>query len=102
MIKCNVGSAMPLEDEIEIEVKGRDVVSGIPKMISVTSVDIRKALEESVNKIVNGVLRLLEKTPPELSADIFDRGIMLSGGGAMLKGLRRKNNKRDKLASSHS
>jgi len=97
MIKCNVGSAMPLEDEIEIEVKGRDVVSGIPKMISVTSVDIRKALEDSVNKIVNGVLRLLEKTPPELSADIFDRGIMLSGGGAMLKGLGEKITKETNL-----
>ncbi len=87
MIKCSVGSAVQLEEEIEIEVKGRDLVSGIPKMIQVSSADIREALSEAVNEIVEGVLRLLEKTPPELSADIFDRGIMLSGGGALLKGL---------------
>ncbi len=87
MIKCSVGSAVPLEEEIEIEVKGRDLVSGIPKMIQVSSIDIREALSECVNEIVNAVLSLLEKTPPELSADIFDRGIMLSGGGALLKGL---------------
>jgi rod shape-determining protein MreB len=87
MIKCTVGSAVQLEEEIEIEVKGRDLVSGIPKMIQVSSADIREALAEAVNEIVEGVLRLLEKTPPELSADIFDRGIMLSGGGALLKGL---------------
>jgi len=87
MIKCEVGSAVPLEEEIEIEVKGRDLVTGLPKMINVSSIDIREALSESVNKIVNAVLTLLEKTPPELAADIFDRGIMLSGGGGMLKGL---------------
>lgn len=87
MIKCTVGSAYPLKEEIEIEVKGRDLVSGIPKMIQVSSTDIRSALSEAVSEIVNSVLRLLERTPPELAADIFDRGIMLSGGGALLKGL---------------
>ena len=87
MIKCSVGSAVPLDEEIDIEVKGRDLVSGIPKMIQVSSVDIRDALAECVSEIVNAVLNLLEKTPPELAADIFDRGIMLSGGGALLKGL---------------
>ncbi len=87
MIKCSVGSAVELEEEIEIEVKGRDLVSGIPKMIQVSSFEIRSALAECVNEIVNAVLSLLERTPPELSADIFDRGIMLSGGGALLKGL---------------
>jgi len=87
MIKCSVGSAVTLEEEIEIEVKGRDLVSGIPKSIIVSSNDIRDALSESVNEIVDAVLSLLERTPPELSADIFDRGIMLSGGGALLKGL---------------
>jgi len=87
MIKCSVGSAVPLEEEIEIEVKGRDLVSGIPKSIIVSSLDIREALAESINEIVDAVLSLLERTPPELSADIFDRGIMLSGGGALLKGL---------------
>lgn len=87
MIKCEVGSAYPLEEEIEIEVKGRDLVSGIPRMIQVSSVNIREALAECVNEIVNAVLSLLERTPPELAADIFDRGIMLTGGGALLKGL---------------
>lgn len=87
MIKCSVGSAVQLEEEIEIEVKGRDLVSGIPKMITVSSVDIREALGESVSEIVDAVLSLLEKTPPELAADIYDRGIMLSGGGGLLKGL---------------
>lgn len=87
MIKCQVGSAVPLEEEIEIEVKGRDLISGIPKMIEVTSADIRQALAEPVNEIVDAVLKLLERTPPELSSDIFDRGIMLTGGGALLKGL---------------
>lgn len=87
MIKCEVGSAIPLEEEIEVEVRGRDLVSGIPKMITVNSVDIREALSEAVGEIVNAVLSLLERTPPELSADIFDRGIMLTGGGALLKGL---------------
>lgn len=87
MIKCEVGSAVPLEEEIEIEVKGRDLVSGIPRMIQVSSADIREALAEAVAEIVEAVRTLLERTPPELAADIFDRGIMLTGGGAMLKGL---------------
>ncbi len=87
IIKCQVGSAMPLDEELTIEVRGRNLVSGIPKMIEVSSVDIRDALAPAVNQIVNAVLTLLERTPPELSADILDRGIMLSGGGALLKGL---------------
>ncbi|MDQ1266576.1 MAG: rod shape-determining protein MreB [Bacteroidota bacterium] len=87
MIKCEVGSAVPLDEEIDIEVKGRDLVSGIPKMIQVSSSNIREALSESVAQIVEAVLSLLERTPPELSADIFDRGIILTGGGALLKGL---------------
>ncbi len=87
IIKCQVGSAMPLEEELTIEVRGRDLVSSIPKMIKVSSADIREALMTSVKLIVDAILILLEKTPPELSADILDRGIMLSGGGALLKGL---------------
>lgn len=90
LIKCSVGSAMPLEEELEIEVKGRDLLGGVPRMIRVSSADIRQALSESVNTIVEAILKLLERTPPELSADIFDRGIMLSGGGALLKGLDKK------------
>lgn len=87
LIKCEVGSAVELEEEIEIEVKGRDLISGIPRMITVTSADIRDALREPINIIVEAVRNLLERTPPELSADIYDRGIMLTGGGALLKGL---------------
>jgi rod shape-determining protein MreB len=87
IIKVNVGSAWPLPQEIEIEVKGRDMVSGTPKSIIVSSEAIRSALNENVSTIVEAVLALLEKTPPELSADIFDRGIILTGGGALLKGL---------------
>lgn len=89
-IKCEVGSAVELEEEIVIEVKGRDLVAGIPKMIQVSSADIRVALSDSVEAIVAAVLNLLERTPPELSADILDRGIMLTGGGALLKGLDEK------------
>lgn len=87
MIKSGVGSASKLPEEIIIEVKGRDLVDGIPKMIEISSEDIRMALDGAVSLIVEAVLNLLERTPPELSADIFDRGIILSGGGALLKGL---------------
>lgn len=87
MIKCEVGSAVELEEEIEIEVKGRDLVSGIPTMIQTSSIDIRGALSENISEIIRAVRKLLEDTPPELSADIFERGIMLTGGGALLKGL---------------
>jgi rod shape-determining protein MreB and related proteins len=86
-IKCEVGSAMPLDEEIIIQVKGRDLVAGIPKTTEVSSVEIREALSEPINAIVDAVKLSLERTPPELSADILDRGIMLTGGGALLKGL---------------
>ncbi len=87
IIKHKTGSAAPLEEELEIEVKGRDLVTGVPKMIVVSSVDIRNSLTEPISDIVNGVLRLLEQTPPELASDILERGIFLSGGGALLKEL---------------
>ena len=86
-IKCEVGSAVPLKEEITIQVKGRDLVGGIPKTIEVSSVEIREALNEAIVQIVDAVRQTLERTPPELSADILDRGIMLTGGGALLKGL---------------
>lgn len=86
-IKCEVGSAMPLKEEIAIQVKGRDLVNGVPKTTEVSSMEIREGLNEPISQIVNAVKATLERTPPELSADILDRGIMLSGGGAMLKGL---------------
>ncbi len=86
-IKCEVGSAMPLKEEINIRVKGRDLVNGIPKTTEASSVEIREALSEPVAAIVETVKLTLEHTPPELAADILDRGIMLSGGGALLKSL---------------
>ena len=89
-IKCEVGSAVPLAEEIEIEVKGRDLLNSVPKMIQVSSVDIREALEKPIALIVREVFNILVITPPELSADIYDRGIMLTGGGALLKGLDEK------------
>ncbi len=86
-IKCEVGSAMPLDEEISIQVKGRDLVNGIPKTTEGSSVEIREALNESVQQIVDAIKLTLERTPPEIAADILDRGIVLSGGGALLKGL---------------
>ncbi|MBM4169252.1 MAG: rod shape-determining protein [Ignavibacteria bacterium] len=86
-IKCEVGSAMPLKEEIGIQVKGRDLVNGVPKTTEVSSAEIREGLNEPIAQIVEAVKITLERTPPELSADILDRGIMLSGGGALLKGL---------------
>ena len=87
VIKCEVGSAVPLKEEVTIQVKGRDLVGGVPKTTEVSSVEIREALNESVVQIVDAVRQSLERTPPELSADILDRGVMLTGGGALLKGL---------------
>jgi len=87
MIKCQVGSAAPMKEEVTIQVKGRDLVQGIPTVCEVSSEEIRESLSEPVNQIIEAVRQSLEKTPPELSADIIDRGIMLTGGGALLKGL---------------
>jgi rod shape-determining protein MreB len=86
-IKMAIGSAFPMPDEPNAEIRGRDLVSGLPKTIVVSSEEIRKALEEPVNSIVDAVKETLDKCPPELSGDIMDRGIVLTGGGALLKGL---------------
>jgi len=86
-IKCEIGSAAPLDEELEMITKGRDLVNGVPRTRQVTSKDVREAISESVNTIVEAVTKSLEQTPPELSADILDRGIMLTGGGALLKNL---------------
>jgi rod shape-determining protein MreB len=86
-IKTQIGSAYPLESEMEMEVKGRDLVSGIPQNITITSEEVRKAISEQVDSIVQAVRIALEQTPPELAADIVDRGIVLTGGGGLLKGL---------------
>lgn len=86
-VKCMIGSAAPLDEEIEIQTKGRDLVNGVPRIRTVSSVEVREAIAESVNTIIESVTQSLEQTPPELSADILDRGIMLTGGGALLKNL---------------
>jgi rod shape-determining protein MreB len=87
VIKKTIGSAFPMGEEEEMNVKGRDLVSGIPQNITITSEEIRKAIAEQVGSIVQGVRIALEQTPPELAADIVDRGIVLTGGGGLLKGL---------------
>ena len=87
LIKCTIGSAMPLEEEIKTEVKGRDLVDGIPKTIEISSVEIREALNECIETIIEAVRVSLERTAPELASDILDRGIVLTGGGALLKNL---------------
>ncbi|OGJ85635.1 MAG: rod shape-determining protein [Candidatus Raymondbacteria bacterium RifOxyA12_full_50_37] len=86
-IKMQIGSAFPLEEELEMEVKGRDLVAGIPKTLKLSSAEIREALTEPVNNIVLAVKQALEQTPPELSADILDKGIVMTGGGSQLRGL---------------
>ncbi|RMH60736.1 MAG: rod shape-determining protein [Calditrichaeota bacterium] len=86
-IKCTIGSAAPLEEEMEMEVKGRDLVDGIPKTITVDSKEIRKALNDPIMQIVEAIKMSLERTPPELASDILDRGIILTGGGALLRNL---------------
>ncbi|GBC94900.1 Rod shape-determining protein MreB [bacterium HR16] len=88
-IKIKVGSAYPLEKELEMEVRGRDLIAGLPKTITVTSEEIRDALQEPINAIVERVRSVLEETPPELAADIIERGITLTGGGALLRGIDR-------------
>lgn len=86
-IKIKIGSAFPLEKEESLEIKGRDLVAGVPKTLKISSVQIREALSEPVNAIVEAVRQALERTPPELAADILDRGIILTGGGALIRGL---------------
>ena len=86
-IKTSIGSAYTLDSELVMDVKGRDLVSGIPQNITITSEEVRKAISEPVDSIVQAVRIALEQTPPELAADIVDRGIVLTGGGGLLKGL---------------
>ena len=86
-IKIRIGSAYPLEEELSMDVRGRDLISGLPKTISITSVEIREALHDPVQAIVDASKSTLEQTPPELAADLLDRGIVMAGGGALLRGL---------------
>jgi len=86
-IKIKVGSSYPLEQELTMEVRGRDLVAGLPKTLTITSEEIREALQETISIIVENVRVTLERCPPELAADLVDRGIMLAGGGALLRGI---------------
>ncbi len=86
-VKMEIGSAYPLDKPMTMEIKGRNLIEGIPKTLVITDEEIRESLEETVGTLVNAVRVALERTPPELSADIVDRGIVLTGGGALLKNL---------------
>jgi len=94
-IKMKIGSAYPLEEELTLEVKGRDLVAGLPKTITITSEEIREALQEPVRAILESTKIALERTPPELAADLIEHGIVMAGGGSLLKGL-------DKLISEET
>jgi len=95
MIKINIGSTYPLEEELTMEVKGRDLVAGLPKTMIVNSEEVREAMAEPISTVIEAVRISLERCPPELSADLVDRGMVLAGGGAMLRGL-------DKLLSEET
>jgi rod shape-determining protein MreB and related proteins len=86
-VKLEIGSAFPLDEPVTMEIKGRDLIEGIPKTLTITDAEIREALSEPISIILNAVRVALERTPPELSADIVDRGIVLTGGGSLLKNL---------------
>ncbi len=89
-IKIEIGSAFELDEELELEIKGRHLIGGIPKTTKVTSVEIRGALEPPIKAIKEGLYQSLEQTPPELASDIVDRGIVMTGGGSLLRGLDKK------------
>jgi rod shape-determining protein MreB and related proteins len=86
-VKLEIGSAYPLREEVQAEIRGRDMITGLPKTVVLSSEDVRVALEEPMVQIVDAVKSTLDKTPPELASDIMDRGIMLAGGGSLLQGL---------------
>lgn len=88
-IKIKIGSAYPLQQELRMEVRGRDLVAGLPKTVEIDSAEIREALAEPVRQIAEKLCTLLEETPPELASDVIERGITLTGGGALLRGLDR-------------
>src|ERR671914_436001 len=86
-VKLEIGSAYPLDEEVQAEIRGRDLVSGLPKTVVLTSEEVRAALEEPLVQIIDAIKETLDRTPPELASDIMDRGIMLAGGGSLLQGL---------------
>jgi len=86
-IKISIGSAMPLDEPMEIEVRGRDLLTGLPKAVMISDKQVREAISRTVNKMIETIKTILETTPPELVSDIYERGLYLSGGGALLRGL---------------
>jgi rod shape-determining protein MreB len=86
-VKIQIGSALPLDRELQMEVRGRDQVEGLPKTVMLTSTEITEALTETLSLIVGNAKAVLEQTPPELSADVVDRGMILTGGGALVRNL---------------
>jgi len=86
-IKIEIGSAFPLDKPLQLEIKGRNLIEGVPKSITIDDGEVREALSECIATIMNAIRVALERTPPELSADISDRGIVLTGGGALLRNL---------------
>ncbi|MEJ7606997.1 MAG: rod shape-determining protein [Bryobacteraceae bacterium] len=89
-IKIQVGSAYPLDAPLTMEIKGRNLIEGVPKTVAINDTEIRESLAECIATIMNAIRVALERTPPELSADISDKGIVLTGGGAMIKNLDRR------------
>ncbi len=86
-IKIRIGSAYPLDEELSMDVRGRDLIAGLPKTVTITSVEVREALKIPVQAIVDGTKGTLERTPPELASDLIDRGIVMAGGGSLLRGI---------------
>jgi len=86
-LKVKIGTCYPIGEELSMSIRGRDLIQGLPREITITSTDVSKAIEESINMIIGGIREVLELTPPELAADIIERGIILTGGGALLRGL---------------
>lgn len=86
-IKIQIGSAYPLEEEVTMDVKGRNLLNGLPQNITIASDEIREALAEPVSRVLDAIRVTFEKTPPELAADVIDQGVTLTGGGALLRGL---------------
>ncbi len=89
-IKIQIGSAFPLDKELSLDIRGRDLVAGVPKTLKLSSVQVREALSETIDIIVEAVRQALERTPPKLASDILERGIILTGGGALLRGFDRR------------
>ena len=101
-IKMEIGSAYPLEEPLTMEIKGRDLVEGVPKNLTISDEEIREALSETISTIVDAVRNALERTPPELSADIMDKGIILAGGGSLLKNLDKRLREETGLPVAHA